>query len=173
MAARLIWHWGSELAQTLDKMGSSLTMIFSPNSLQIVKWEAQAGGMQVWAYVLRCRKAAVWKCIWAHCEYSLSKRTIPQGTLFSSFRISSPLPGSEIPLDLRLEDLVQAMKSAQEFQNVSLQLVKKANPVDPRQQAYLEFVMGYDVSSFYYCPRGKYHSLDIRTCLYRISRLEM
>ncbi|GAB5587911.1 Checkpoint protein hus1 [Umbelopsis nana] len=108
-----------KLAQTLDKMGSSLTMIFSPNSLQIVKWEAQAGGMQVWA-------------------------TIPQGTLFSSFRISSPLPGSEIPLDLRLEDLVQAMKSAQEFQNISLQLVKKANPVDPRQQAYLEFVMGYD-----------------------------
>ena len=37
-----------ELAQALERMGSSLTLIFSPNSLQIVKWEAQAGGMQVW-----------------------------------------------------------------------------------------------------------------------------
>ncbi|KAH8551511.1 checkpoint protein Hus1/Mec3 [Umbelopsis sp. PMI_123] len=109
-----------KLAQTLERMGSSLTLIFSPNSLQIVKWEAQAGGMQVWV-------------------------TIPQGALFSSFRISSPLPGSEIPLDLRLEDLAQAMKSAQEFHNVSLQLIKKPNSIgDPRRQAYLEFIMGND-----------------------------
>jgi hypothetical protein len=39
------------------------------------------------------------------------------------------------------------MKSAQEFQNVSLQLVKKPTSGDPRRQVYLEFVMGYDVSA--------------------------
>ncbi|KAI8575771.1 hypothetical protein K450DRAFT_260128 [Umbelopsis ramanniana AG] len=109
-----------KLAQALERMGSSLTLIFSPNSLQIVKWEAQAGGMQVWV-------------------------TIPQGTLFSSFRISSALQGSEIPLDLRLEDLAQAMRAAQEFHNVSLQLIKKPSASgDSRHQAYLEFVMGND-----------------------------
>lgn len=86
-------------------------------------------------------------CATLYSFFLLTNRTIPQGTLFSSFRISSALQGSEIPLDLRLEDLTQAMKSAQEFHNVSLQLIKKANASGgSRHQAYLEFVMGNDVS---------------------------
>jgi hypothetical protein len=76
-----------------------------------------------------------------------ANRNIPQGTLFSSFRISSALQGSEIPLDLKLEHLTNAMRNAQEFQNVSLQLIKKPNASgDSRHQAFLEFVMGNDVS---------------------------
>jgi hypothetical protein len=38
------------------------------------------------------------------------------------------------------------MKSAQEFSNISLKLIKKQNPSDTRLQPYLEFIMGNDVS---------------------------